>query len=238
MKSGVNNLMNVLTADEVLKDIEFELLQGTVARNELGQGIQATRRFQNQVRSASLQAAAADQLEVSDLVGRQFQINDMVLSLFQVTDGRLSSLQSEMHSVAYFKTHAVQGRRDEELSDSLDVHAAIESSQQYEWTADNYSMDDDMDSDLVYAMQLDALAVPIDVRPVHMPLIGGFLTRLRTSLHNLVHFYVERLAKKQTEVNQLYGEHIERLEQVNRQQQNQIESLNRQVASLRARVDS
>ena len=45
-----------LTVEDALNDIEIELLQGAVTRDDLGQSVQNVRRFQNQVRGETLDA--------------------------------------------------------------------------------------------------------------------------------------------------------------------------------------
>ena len=44
-------MMRPTTPNDVLNDIEFELMQGAVSRDELGQGIQTARQYQNRVRA-------------------------------------------------------------------------------------------------------------------------------------------------------------------------------------------
>ena len=168
--------MSTTTAADVLNDIEFELLQGTVERNELGQGIQATRQFQNEIRATTLQSAASAKLEVSDLVGRQFQINDMILSLFQATDMKLSGLQSELHRAAYLKLH--ESRDEVDVGDQSATLNAYDvddlSLQSQNWTT-GY-VDDGADGDLAEVIDEDVLTVSMHVRPVRIPLVGWLLS--------------------------------------------------------------
>lgn len=232
-------MRNALTAADVLNDIEFELMQGSVGRDELGRGIQTTRQYQNEVRAQMSQIVADQKVDAAELVGRQFQINDMVLSLFQAVEGKLKALQLELRRAAYLKQHSVVQRGESDrataevaLSSSVGVyppHAA--------WLPDYVGLGETTDDDLADAMADDALEIPLDVRPARVPLVGWFLTRLRASLHVLTLFYVEQLARKQTPINQTYGERILHLEQIVRQQHRQIEALTDQLGELRKRLD-
>lgn len=248
-------MMRPMTPNDVLNDIEFELMQGAVSRDELGQGIQTARQYQNKVRAELLTSAADGKIDVADLVGRQFQLNDMVLTLFQVIGARVQSLQIEVRKSAYLKQHrpgAVPAHSESQDSDSTAAPTALDESGEENggapavdiamaeaamvWMPDFSGVDAVGDEDVAEAMSPDALDVPIDVRPVHVPLLGWIFTRMRTALHSLVHFYVERLAKKQAAVNRVYGEHIVHLEQINQQQQSQIEVLHAQIEELRKRL--
>jgi len=235
-----------LTTADVLNDIEFELMQGSVARDELGQGIQATRQYQNKVRAETMRLAGDTQVDNAELVGRQFQVNDMVLALFQAVDAKFQALQAELRRAAYMKQHSVA--QTDELGQAIDDVARPSSltpsgsagdgyPTQNAWLPAYVGLDETPDDELVEVMQEDALDVPLDIRPVRVPLVGWFLTRLRASFHTLTIFYVEQLARKQTPINLLYGERILHLEEVNRQQQAQIEELTDQIIELHKRLD-
>ena len=87
-----------LTADDVLSEIEFELVQGAISRNELGRGIQAVRAYQNMARSEVSQAAQAG--EGREVVNRLFQLNDMLITLLQEVAAELRSVRLELRRVA------------------------------------------------------------------------------------------------------------------------------------------
>lgn len=229
-----------LTAADVLNDIEFELMQGSVARDELGQGIQATRQYQYAMRAETLQMVSEQKVENTELVGRQFQVNDMVLALFQAVDAKFQALQAELRRAAYLKQHSAAQTAEPDrtagnstsssrIGDLYPVHDA--------WLPEYVGLDETADDDLVDAMAQGALDIQLDIRPVRTPLVGWFLTRLRASFHTLSLFYVEQLARKQTPINRTYGERILQLEQINRQQQAKIEALADQITELRRRLD-
>lgn len=228
------------TATDVLNDIEFELMQGSVARDELGQGIQATRQYQNKMRAETLQLVSDQKMDSAELVGRQFQVNDMVLALFKAVDAKLQTLQAELRRAAYLKQHESHhsDEADGTVAQSAPLSVVEDGYPRHdEWLPEYVGVDETTKDDLVDAMADDALDIPLAIRPVRVPLIGWFLTRLRASLHTLTLFYVEQLADKQRPINRAVGERILHLEQVNRQQQLQIEALNAQVIELHERLD-
>lgn len=85
-----------LTADDVIREIEFELIQGAISKDELGQGIQTVKKFQNQIR-AEFFNASSQSTDQRDYASRQFQINDMLTTLLQEMAATIQSLRLELH---------------------------------------------------------------------------------------------------------------------------------------------
>lgn len=61
-------------------------------------------------------------------------------------------------------------------------------------------------SDIELAMRQESLMVEPIVPPSRIPILGGVLTRIKTAFHRLVLFYIRELARKQSQVNKIYGE--------------------------------
>src|SRR5512139_1840474 len=91
--------MSPFTAQDVLGDIEFEIAQGAVSRDDLGQGIQAVRQFQAKTR-AEIFDAKAGALDQRQIISRQFQILDMQTTLLQETAAAIRSLQLDLRRVS------------------------------------------------------------------------------------------------------------------------------------------
>ncbi len=231
-----------LTVDDVLSEIEFELVQGAISRNELGRGIQAVKAHQNKVRSEASQAARGAS-ESREAVNRLFQLNDMLLTLLQEMAAELRSVRLELRRVArmaQFATPAtpaasgpVAEADGEETVDKAAWVGALPTGGQDgdlygRWAAELEEVEN--------AMRPEALQVALDVRAIRIPIIGALIRRSRLALHNLALFYVARLAKRQRAVNRTYGDWVLRLIQAGQQQQEQIDVLSAQVAVLQARL--
>lgn len=217
--------MGAVTAEEVLQSIEFELLQGSISHDDLGAGIQTAREYQNRVRAELLELARGT-TNSRELVIRLFQINEMLLTLVQELNRALHALQLEVRRMA----RIVQVRAkcgDTAASDSE------YSSPPGELASPQAPAPS---SDVQRAMRSDALRVEFDVRSVAVPIVGGWVRRLKFALHNLVLFYLRQLAQKQTTVNRTYGEWIMYLVEMSERQQIQLDLLRAQVASLEARL--
>lgn len=225
-----------ITLQDVLSDIEIELVQGAVSRDDLGQSLQSVRQFQHKLRSELLAERSA-QPNDRELIKRQFQINDLLLSLLQETIAKVQTLQLELRkglqltqSAKHFAPFPGSQPEQNGVENSLSARdrepaVAVWAAQAVQHTAE-----------IKAAMREDELKLTMDVRPINLPVVGWFFTRLRSAVHALTLFYVNRLATRQTAVNRLYGDWLLHAQQVNQTQQEQIALLNEQVAALRARL--
>lgn len=213
-----------VTVDDLLNSVDFELLQGVLPQDELGEGIARLRSYQNEQRSALFGAGSpAPALdEVADL---QLRLNEAMLTLIQALGARFDGL-------------AEQVRRAEYLQLRLDESAVLPPAATYTTDKPAHTVTplaanlldrasaaanapaglESQEAAIRDCMRAGRIDPWIDARPVQIPLIGGLLTRLRRSLHELVVFYVKRLAVEQAAVNQTYGSALLALEQAVRVQ--------------------
>jgi hypothetical protein len=224
-----------LTANDVLSDIEFELVQGSISQSEFGRSVQAVKQHQGKIRSEVI--GWAKQIDNGrEMVSRLFQINDMLITLLQEMTTELQSLRLGLRRVARISQMAapvapVTGIPvTEENSDTpaaLDMRELSELEGGLAWQSS---------TEVESAMRSEALQIGLEVRSTGIPIVGGLIKRMRIALHNLALFYVDRLAGKQVAVNQTYGDWILRLMQMHQHQQEQVELLSARVASLEARL--
>jgi len=228
-------MKSLLTARDVLNEIEFELVQGAISRDDLGRGIQAVRQHQNKVRSEVLRASRRAPSS-RKVVTQLFQINEMLITLVQETAAAVQSLRMDLRKVARMQI-ASSATAPPSISTtgekSIDIPMATEAP-----TPDRVEVDLDwqVPAELENAMRPQALQVKMDVRSADVPIIGGLVRRLRVALHSLACFYVYKLAGKQVEVNLAYGDWIVRLIQMYEHQQRQIDVLSTRLTSLEARL--
>lgn len=220
-------MKRLLTAHDILSDIEFELAQGSISRDDLGEGIQAVKQYQNKLRGEVF-LSARPTIDGREIVSRQFQINDMHVALIQEMAAAIQSLQLDL-------------RRLGEVSRRTPSAFRVAPSPP---TAVDLTVSDDLDedrhgrptTDVENAMGSKALHVGLDVRPVNAPIVGGLLRRLRVALHSLSIFYVNRLASEQAAVNRTYGDWILYLARLCQEQREEISALASQVISLQNRL--
>jgi hypothetical protein len=231
--------MNPLSTQDVLSDIEFELAQGAVSRDDLGQGIQAVRQFQAKTR-AEIFANKAPTLDQRQVVGRQFQVLEMQTTLLQETAAALHAVQLDLRrtnqalarrpqaaslGLTSIADHPVAGAAPDEAFDLWPTEVAAPAAFAPERT-----------EAVTRAMQPEALQIQVEARAVKIPLIGGLLQRLRVGMHSLAWFYAHQLGVRQSPINQVYGEELLQLMSLANQQQHQIAHLSAQVAQLQARL--
>jgi hypothetical protein len=226
----------VLTAKDVLSDIEFELAQGAISHDDLGQGVQAVRKYQNSIRAEVLELSRRRENR-RQVATRFFQVNDMLIALAQEMAAAVQSLRLDLRRIAQVADRSPRPTASADLlvtkKPDSDIPAAAEmlTLEQIEQELDERSF-----ADVEEAMQLDALRVGLEVRPARIPIVGSALQRLRAAVHGLVLFYVRRLAQRQVAVNQVYGGRILRLIELVEHQRRQIEALNARIVSLEARL--
>lgn len=224
-----------LTVDEIINDIEFEIAQGIVAHDDLGEAVQAAQQFQNKLRGELLLAngRVADPRTV---ITRQLQLNDILLTLAQVMTTASQGIQLSLRrlsprvsAISGFPVKPPEGTADAALG--LDLEAA-----------NSHELDDQWGlrgtQEVEKAMQPEAVRVDLAAVPSRVPLVGWLITRIREILfHVLPWSYVHRFAERQAPINRAYGEWLLRLVQQNQAQHQQIQALTAQVDALQAHVD-
>lgn len=203
----------MISAQEIVNEIEFELLQGVVRQGELGTAIQEIAAFQAESRRLLAEQVTHPQ-ENSDLAIRQAHFNDMTLTLLGEMGQNLAGLKEQQTAMwAWLKDRTVP--RSPAEAESLPIPLARlgfaqEKTSEFQKATAMYGLSDyPLESrSIEQAMDRDVLQVDVDVRPSSIPLFGGLLNRVRRALHNLVYFYVLRIAQAQTKVNHTYGEHL------------------------------
>jgi hypothetical protein len=230
--------MSPLTAQDVLSDVEFEIAQSAVSRDDLGQGIQAVRQFQAKTR-AEIFDSRTGALDQRQIISRQFQILEMQTTLLQETAAAIRTLQLDLRRVGQA---LAQRASNLALRTAAGVTPESAGNDQIlppaDWALDevgSLEFAPEKVDQIEQAMQRETLNVKVDARPVKVPLIGRVLQRLRTAVHSLAWFYAYQLGQRQTSVNQLYGEQLLHLMRLANAQQQQLAQLNAYLAQLQTR---
>jgi hypothetical protein len=204
-----------LGAQDALADIDMELLQDAVQRDELADSVQNVRRFQDDARKQTLDGQARPDYRA--IAGRQFQINEMLLTLLQELATRQRGLELELR-LAPPRGVPVAGPGAAPVRDSAASVGTDGGSSSGLSSGLGDDFGDDLDparppsealvrrlDTIQAAMRDDALALQLEVTPTETPVVGRLLGNLRTAVHSLVVFYGNQLAARQTEVNRVYG---------------------------------
>jgi hypothetical protein len=213
-------MQNKLTAQDIINDIEFELAQGAISKDDLGQGIKRIKQYQNQLRNEVFQPGQ-EMPQLRELVGRQFQINDMLIILVQETAAALQDMQQTNKRLANWQPLY---STDRTIPESTAVSALYEPI----WH----------DEDEIHSAMADRLNVKLEMQPSNVPLLRSWLQRFKHEAHSLVLFYLRKLADRQTIINHTYGSWLLRFHTLHQQQQQEIHQLQAQLTSLQARLDS
>ena len=184
-----------LSVQDALDDIDMELLQDAVQRDDLGQSVQNVRRFQDDARKDALDSG--NKPDYRAIANRQFQLNDMLLALLQELSVRQRALELELraHGGAavgdQVPTSGSPGTDEAARPPSEDLVRQLDAIQA--------------------VMHDDALRLQLEVTPSETPVVGRLLGNMRAAVHSLVVFYGNQLAAKQTEVNRVYGDVLQQL---------------------------
>lgn len=217
-------MKSTLTASDVLADIEFELLQGAISRDEFGRSLQEVRQHQNKVRQQVF-GDGQQALDLREALSRQFQINDMLLTLLQEMSGGFEEMQQQIEWVGQ-----ARGGTDQSTAARL-ARAMTSSSQTAELRPTKPLLETARQEHLHQQMDMQPNGRPI-------PILNGLIRRVRTGLHSLVIFYVNKLGKQQTAVNQLHADWLQHLNALVRHQQEEIQQLTQQVATLQSQENN
>jgi hypothetical protein len=209
--------MPFFTAQDVFDDIEFELLQGSIVHDDLGRGIAAIKQHQSKLRTELLAPEQAEP-DLREALGRQFQLNDMLLTLLQET---AVALQANNQKVEQLTRH-----RPQPAPPQPPAGKAPSAPDQTIWR----------DPAPLRQAAATNLTPQFDMQPASLPLIGGWLQRLRHAAHSLVLFYLGRLSDSQQEVNQTYTDWLLYQHALHQYQAEEIAQLRQQTAALEQRL--
>jgi hypothetical protein len=226
-----------ITSQEILDDIDFELMQGIIRQDDLGNSIQTVRKFQNELRTQLLEAVG-DRADAREIVVRQNQLNDMLLTLLQEMSIELRSLQYTQYQMGEW-THRKLGLSAQDgFTQDASMIPAIKGAQTRVSPPSFWSqfVPQVQDDEIRHVMNRNALGVTPEIQGMRIPLLGPVLQRLRGALHNIAIFYVQRLADRQADVNQIYGAKLLELDQTHTEQQHKIAALLSQISELQRQV--
>ena len=216
-----------VSAADIINDIEFELIQGSLSRDDLGQGIQTIRKFQSELRRQTFDSTAA-KIDLNEVLSRQFQLNDMLLTLLQET---AAAIQENRYTL-------LQAAQTEPDSANNSAYGQQQSNGSTVEGRSASPIPERDKKDLRAVMDPDRLKLVLDMQPSTVPIIGSFIKRLRTALHNLVLYYIRLLAQKQRDVNQTLADWALYLDSVDRNQGDEVELLRNQMAMLHKRLQA
>ncbi len=206
------------TAQDVLDDIEFELLQGAISHNDLGRGVVAIKQHQAKLRAELLQPGQT-MPDLREALGRQFQLNDMLLTLLQETAVALQDTNYKLEKSIRRHPTAPPPAPTASPSEVMATDAAI-------WR-------DTRPLEETVAVNLN---VSPDLQPPNTPIVGQFLQRLRHAAHMLVIFYVNKLAQRQKHINHTLSDWLLYQDSLHRYQAEEQARLRQQLAEIQQRL--
>lgn len=183
-------MTRLLSATDVLDDIEFELLQGSVSRDDLGAGIQAARQFHNKLRGELLDPRRQP-ASLRDAISRQAQLNDMLLLLLQQTAAELTATQQQLRALGKASVGSIEALQAAQPLISAPAPP--------------------LPADVRRALDHPVVYIELDARPSRIPVMGPLITRLRIALHRIALHYVRLYAGKQNSLNVLYSQALQRM---------------------------
>ncbi len=212
-------MTHFLTAEDVLNEIEFELAQGAISKDDLGQAIQEVKKYQNKLRSEVFQPKE-EMPPLRELVGRQFQLNDMLITMLQEMAATMQEMQLKSKRLAHWQSsHSPPARPSTTAVPPLDNSI---------WR----------DEQEIHEAMAEALEVDMEIRPTNVPVVGSWLQRFKHEMHALVVFYLRKLADRQTAVNRTYGNWALYFDTLHHYHQKEIHQLKRDIAALQEQLDA
>lgn len=176
-----------LDNNTIIREIEFELAQGLISRDDLGQGVRAARDFHARLRADWLAQKPSTE-HLADIVSRQFQFNDMLLTLMQELSASNRAMQQRLAG----------------LSPIAQQPAAIPA------PGSNPPLPEQLEARAELASLIVEAEKPIELDMQQQSRIPG-LRQLRMMLHGLSLFYAHKLQKRQSRINRLLSQAIEEL---------------------------
>lgn len=209
----------------MVKDIEFEILLGTIPQRDLRNALLAVRAQHSKFRSGVIENLR--DVRLREAFNKVFQAQEMLLVLLQEMSVIIGSLQAELPQIASLMEHP-------RAIDSAIGLPSIEKA-----SSEEFSLQSPIDpAELTKLMEPVSLRLDLEVRPTKLPVIGKLIQSIKIALHHLVLFYVNRLGARQAQVNKVHSEQILELYQLVMDQQEQIKAMAASINDLRARTQS
>jgi len=229
-------MKGLLDAQDVLDEIEFELLQGEVLHGSLGEALQRVRKNHAEVRREVADILGGQHRNGwREVVSRQLAVNEMLITLQQRLYSELQEVRLVLRRLQRLVV-ALDAAKSTRNGDNLTAGSSDGFNRFQHGESGDPSVHTGMPTLTGMGVLHNVTVVP-QVGKLSIPLIGGLLTRARAALHNLVLFYVNRLAQKQSDINgQLISRMVE-LTRVCQAQQEQIDVLQAQLKILLSRLD-
>lgn len=211
------------SADRIVKDIEFEILLGTIPQEDLANAVLSIKSRHNKLRSEVTETLRDPRLQ--EAFSKIFQAQEMLLVLLQEVCVILESLRAGLPEITSRAEH----------STDLDWGSDLLSLQ--ETRSEEFSFHPSINLvEVTEQIKSEPLRFDPEVRAPKLPVIGTLIRSVKLALHHLVLFYVNRLGTRQGHVNKVYGEQILRLYQVVLDQQKQVAILAKLIDDLRAQI--
>lgn len=214
-------MRNRLTAQDVLTDIDFELALGAISRDELGQGIQQVKQYQNKLRHDVLQSDKG-MPQMQEIIGRQFQLNDMLIVIVQEMAANAREMEQRterLREVGLYNTP--------DMSQKTAVFPPNDIEPVEHWR----------DTTPLKQIAEHTLQLKLDIQPSHTPIIGNFLGRLKRTIHELILFYVNKMGAEQTTINHTTSNWMLYLEEQQNHHHRDMQKMWAQIADLQSKID-
>lgn len=213
-------MTDTITAQHILNTIEFELAQGAISKDDLGRAIQEIKQHQNKLRNEVFQPGQ-ELPQLREIIGRQFQLNDMLITMLQEMAASMQEMQLKNKRLQNWQQTAV-------TSPTSNTGATTTPPDDSIW----------WDTGEIETAMAESLSIKLEAQPTTIPLIGFFLQRFKHSVHELVLFYLQKFAQKQTAVNRTYGRWTLHSDALHHLHQSEIHQLQIQINALKARLDA
>lgn len=202
----------------IIKDIEFEILLGTIPQSDLRNAVLALRSQYNKFRSEAIENLR--DVRLREAFNKVFQIQEMLLVLLQEMSTIIGSLQAEFPKITGLMEYPEAIGSEETGNEEFSLQSPIDP------------------AEIAKRMEPVSLRLNLEVRPTKLPVIGKLIQSVKIALHHLVLFYVNRLGAQQAQVNKMHSDQILELYQLVMEQQEQIKAMAASINDLRTRIQS
>jgi len=187
-----------ITIDEILKLVEFELVQQSLPQDNISEAIQRLHKLQTYWHTEMLHKGRSPNID--EFANALFNANQTMLMLFQTINNRLEALQLESKKLKFLIEKGILRDTEESYGDVVDLSYIKESlnilNQELDKIGSYYNLE-------------------IQMRYSNIPILGKFINRFRAVFHQLVYFYLNRYIQNQNIINEQYKKLLQDIVVVN-----------------------
>jgi len=219
-------MKNSLKPENIIEEIQFELAQGLIRKEELGEAIRSVRNFSNKIRKEILENYPLDG-KLREIFRKQFQLIEMLIKLIEE-----NALLTQNLKIMINNRRVVNPGLDNNIPLDTPAVRKADSSTGGENLLLNQNYYLLNQEEILKVIAPKTLKIDMPITRGRTSLTTKIMSFLKLLYHRPAFFYTLQLGEKQEKINNIFGYWLMKIYTNSQLQQDQINRLNEQWSLL------